>query len=326
LTEELVRQGHDVTLFASADSKTGGTLVECCSQGLRLDAECREFVSPHVLMIEQVFQRAGEFDVIHCHTEPFHYPIARRQRAPVVTTLHGRLDLSCTRELLEEFREIRFVSISNAQRTPVPFANWEGTVHHGLPPDLLTYAEGRGGYLAFLGRISAEKGPDQAIEIARRAGVELKISAKVDRADVDYFESKIVPMLADPQVEFIGEIREHEKQEFLGNALALLFPIDWPEPFGLVMIESLACGTPVIAYPAGAVPEVLDHGVTAYLVHDIDQAVDAVHAVRALDRRTCRRVFEERFTVERMAMDYVAIYERVHESTDIEPRLDPWAA
>jgi glycosyltransferase involved in cell wall biosynthesis len=325
LTEELHRQGHEVTLFASADSTTRAELVGCCSQGLRLDPDCRDFVSPHVLMMEHVFQRADEFDVIHFHTDPFHFSLARRHRVPTLTTLHGRLDLPCLPELYAEFADVRVVSISDAQRSPLPSLRWLRTVHHGLPPDLLSYGRGEGGYLAFLGRISREKGPDRAIEIARRAGMPIKISAKVDEPDLPYFKS-IEPLLSQPHVEFVGEIGENDKGELLGNASALLFPIDWPEPFGLVMIESLACGTPVIAFPCGSVSEILDHGLDAYLVKSVDEAVAAVQAIDQLDRRACRRAFEERFTSERMARDYLQLYQSMTASTETEPRLDPWAA
>jgi glycosyltransferase involved in cell wall biosynthesis len=317
LTEELVRQGHEVTLFASGDSQTDAELVRCCSQGLRLDPSCRDIVSPHALMVEQVFQRADEFDVLHFHTEPFHYSLARRAQVPSVTTLHGRLDLTCLPPLFAEFRELNVVSISNSQRAPLEHASWAGTVYHGLPRQLLKYGKGKGGYLAFLGRISPEKGPDRAIEIAKRAGMPLKIGAKVDKSDLEYFES-IAPLLDQPGIEFVGEIGDDEKQEFLGDATALLFPIDWPEPFGLVMIESLACGTPVIAHPRGSVPEILDHEATAFLVDDIDAAVEAVRLVRSLDRKLCRRVFEERFSVERMARDYVEVYRRTIASHEQE--------
>jgi glycosyltransferase involved in cell wall biosynthesis len=317
LTEELVRQGHKVTLYASADSVTAAELVAVRPRALRLDPTNCSPVVPHILQLEHLMRRAGEFDVIHLHGELLHFPSLRRGATPAVTTLHGRLDSDDLIPLFQEYAEARFVSISNAQRAPVPWLNWLATIHHGLPYDLYRPALERGRYLAFLGRISPEKRADRAIDIARRAGLPLKIAAKVDAADRRYFEDRIEPMLRDPGVEYIGEIGEKEKQEFLGNALALLFPIDWPEPFGLVMIEAMACGTPVIAYPNGSVPEVIDDGASGFVVSSIDEAVAAVERAAALDRRRCRRVFEERFTAERMAHDYLAVYDLV--AADLAP-------
>jgi glycosyltransferase involved in cell wall biosynthesis len=311
LTEELVRLGHDVTLFASGDSVTSARLVRCCEQSLRLDTVTRDHLAHQVLMLEQVAQRAAHFDVVHYHIDYFHYPLSRRQSVPQLTTLHGRLDLPELAPLYLEYREMPVVSISDAQRQPLPHANWLTTIHHGLPEDVLPYHPGPGGYLAFVGRISPEKRVDRAIEIARRAGVELRIAAKVDPADRAYFEAVIEPLLDGPCVEFVGEIGEAEKGAFLGNALALVFPIDWPEPFGLVMIEALACGTPVIAFPGGSVAEVLEPGVTGLIVGDVAEAVTAVERVAAFDRAACRRAFETRFSAARMARDYVALYERV---------------
>jgi glycosyltransferase involved in cell wall biosynthesis len=311
LTEELVRLGHDVTLFASGDSVTSAQLIRCCERSLRLDEGCRDQLAYQVLMLEEVAKRAAHFDVIHYHIDYFHYPLSRRQSAPQLTTLHGRLDLPELAPLYLEFREMPVVSISDAQRGPLPHANWVSTVHHGLPLDLLRFHPGPGRYLAFVGRVSPEKRLDRAIEIARRAGVELRVAAKVDEADRAYFESEIEPLLDGPHVEFIGEIGETEKSAFLGEALALLFPIDWPEPFGLVMIEAMACGTPVIAFPGGSVTEVVEPGVTGLIVDDIDGAVAAVEQAAAMDRAACRSAFETRFSAGRMARDYVALYERV---------------
>jgi glycosyltransferase involved in cell wall biosynthesis len=311
LTEELVRLGHEVTLFASGDSTTSARLIPACERALRLDDRCRDHLAHQVLMLEEVAKRAASFDVIHYHIDYFHYPLSRRQTVPQVTTLHGRLDLPELAPLYLEFREMPVVSISDAQRAPLPHAGWVETVHHGLPGDLLRFSSGPGRYLAFLGRASREKRLDRAIEIARLAGVELWVAAKVDPADRAYFEAEIEPLLAAPHVRFVGEIGEHEKSEFLGGALALLFPIDWPEPFGLVMIEAMACGTPVIAYPHGSVPEVVEPGVTGLLVEGVEAAAAAVEQVRSLDRAACRRAFETRFSAERMARDYVALYERL---------------
>ena len=311
LTEELVRQGHEVTLFASGDSLTQARLVAPCAKSLRLDKNSVDPLASHVLMLEMVFREARSFDLIHFHIDYLHFPLARRYRRPNVTTLHGRLDLPELPALYREFPEMPVISISDAQRGPLPWANWQGTVHHGLPLDLHSFREQPGEYLAFLGRISPEKRVDRAIAIARRTGLKLKIAAKIDRADRSYYEKEIKKLFDDPVVEYIGEIGGRAKDEFLGNARALLFPIDWPEPFGLVMIESLACGTPVIAWRCGSVPEVIDDGVTGFIVDSVDDAVRAVQRVPSLSRQRCREVFEHRFSVERMARDYLAIYERL---------------
>ena len=312
LVEELVAQGHDVTLFASGDSRTSATLVPVVPTALRL-ARCRDPVAPHVLMIERVVRQSAAFDVVHFHMGQMHFPVGRRCLRSHVTTLHGRLDLPELAPLFAEFWDIPCVSISDAQRTPLPVANWVRTVPHGMPPDLLPFnpAPRSDPYLAFLGRISPEKRVDRAIAIARRCGQRLKIAAKVDAADVAYFNNEIRPLLDDPLVEYIGEIGEHDKADFLGHARALLFPIDWPEPFGLVMIESLSCGTPVIAFRRGSVAEVIDDGVSGFVVESIEEAVDAVRRLDRLDRRTCRSVFERRFTAARMAAQYVEVYERL---------------
>jgi glycosyltransferase involved in cell wall biosynthesis len=308
LTEELVRQGHDVTLFASGDSVTSARLVAPCRSALRLETTCRDHLAYHVLLLEKVYAEAAFFDILHFHVDYLHFPFSRRQVTPFVTTLHGRLDLPDLVPLYGEFRDVPVISISQSQRGPLPWLNWRATVHHGLPEHLYALNEAPGEYLAFLGRISPEKRADRAIEIAVRAGRPLKIAAKVDPVDRAYFESTIRPLLGQPGVEYIGEIGEGEKSAFLGNAFALLFPIDWQEPFGLVMIEAMACGTPVIAYPRGSVPEIISEGETGFLVSSIDEAVAAVERVSSLSRRRCRQVFEERFSVSRMTRDYLAVY------------------
>ena len=311
LTEELVSQGHDVTLFASADSRTTADLVPGCMSGLRADPLVRDALPYHLLMLEEVGRRAAQFDILHFHIDLMHFPLMRRLRAPALTTLHGRLDLPDLLPFYQGFAEFPLVSISASQRRPLPPVNWAGTVHHGLPPDVLPFqAAPRGDYLAFLGRISPEKRPDWAIEIAARAGLRLLIAAKIDRRDRDYWRQAIKPMIdAHRNVEYIGEIGEREKANFLGNALALLFPIDWPEPFGLVMIEAMACGTPVIAFRRGSVPEIIDDRISGFIVDDVDEAVAALSWLDRLDRRKVRACFDHRFTAERMARDYAAIYE-----------------
>jgi glycosyltransferase involved in cell wall biosynthesis len=310
LTEELVRRGHVVTLFASGDSKTNATLVPACREALRL-SRCVDSFTPHVLLVEQVAGRAAEFDVIHFHIAQLHLPVMRRVKTPHLTTLHGRLDLPELVPFYREFDDAPVVSISDAQRMPLPFANWVATVPHGLPIDALPFSPDRGDYLAFLGRISPEKRVDRAIEIAVGTGSALKIAAKVDPADCSYFETSIQRLLSQPRVDFIGEIGDSDKAAFLGGAKALLFPIDWPEPFGLVVIEALACGTPVIAFKRGSVPELIEHGVTGFIVDSVDEAIDAVRRVDALDRRACRESFERRFSAVRMAADYVQLYEQI---------------
>ena len=311
LTEKLVALGHEVTLFASGDSVTQAQLVPCSPKALRLDPECIDPVAHHILMLEKVMGQAEEFDLIHFHVDYLHFPLSRRAQLPCVTTLHGRLDLPDLPPLYKEFNEMPVISISNAQRKPLPWANWLGTVHHGLPPCSLRFNSVGGEYLAFLGRISPEKRLDRAIEIAIRLGMKLKVAAKIDRADQSYFERMIKPLLNNPLIEFVGEVGSSEKGEFLGNATALLFPINWPEPFGLVMIESLACGTPVIAYPHGSVPEIILDGSCGFLVNSIDQAVEAVTRINEIDRADCRRHFERNFTDERMACKYLELYEQV---------------
>lgn len=311
LTEELVRLGHDVTLFATADSVTRARLHAMAPQGLRLDPACRDPLAHHVAMVDAVIAAAPAFDVIHFHLDYVHFPAVRLAAVPSVTTLHGRLDLPDLVPLFRRFSDMPLVSISDAQRRPLPDANWVATVHHGLPRDLLEPARGERGYLAFLGRISPEKRVDRAIRIARRAGIVLRIAAKIEKIDLAYYETIVKPLLGGPGVEFIGEIGEREKPQFLANARALLFPIDWPEPFGLVMIEAMACGTPVIAFPRGSVPEVIDPGVTGWIVASEDDAVRALRGLGDFDRAACRARFEERFSAERMARDYLRVYRRV---------------
>ena len=314
LTEELVRQRHEVTLFASGDSVTKAHLVAACRRSLRLDKHCIDQLSHQVLMLEHVFQRAAEFDIVHFHVDYLHFPLSRREQLTHVTTLHGRLDIPDLVPLYHEFRDMPVVSISNCQREPLPWANWQATVYHGLPADMYQFHDKPGIYLAFLGRISPEKRVDRAIEIARQVQIPLKIAAKVDPVDKDYFEGVVEPLLRDPLVEFVGEIGKVEKEDFLGNAYALLFPIDWPEPFGLVMIEAMACGTPVIAYRSGAVPEVMEEGHTGFIVQGLEDAVEAVRRVPELSRKRCREIFDQRFTAARMAQDYVQLYERLIKS------------
>ena len=312
LTERLVAEGHEVTLFASGDSVTDALLIPCCKRALRLDPDCIDPFAHHVLMIEKVLSQAENFDVIHFHTDYLHFPYARREQLPCVTTLHGRLDIPDLTPLYREFRELPLVSISDAQRAPLSWANWVGTVHHGMPiKTLRPNYKPEGDYLAFLGRVSPEKGLDRAIEIAIRSEMPLRIAAKVDRADRDFFEAKIKPSLDHPLIQFIGEIGNSEKSEFLGNAAALLFPINWPEPFGIAMIEAMACGTPVIACPSGSVPEIVYPGISGFLVRDVDEGVEAVKCIARIDRKKCRRHFELHFSDERMARDYLKIYQQL---------------
>jgi glycosyltransferase involved in cell wall biosynthesis len=311
LTEELVRLGHDVTLFASADSMTTARLVPCCPESLRLATDCVDQLAHHVVMLAKVLQEKDEFDLIHFHTDYLHFPVSSRERYLHVTTLHGRLDSPDLVPLYEMYSDMPVISISDAQRDPLPYLNWQGTVHHGFPPESYTPYRKSGKYLAFLGRTSPEKGLDRAIEIAQRAGMPLKIAAKIDKADQEYFDSCIRPLLDSTEIEFLGEIGYPEKNQFLGEAAALLFPICWPEPFGIVMIEAMACGTPVIAYPFGSVPEVVKDDVSGYIVPDLQSAVAAVGNVDKLDRKKVRKHFEQHFTASRMAQDYLRIYERI---------------
>jgi glycosyltransferase involved in cell wall biosynthesis len=308
LTEELVRRGHEVTLYASGDSQTSAHLVPCSPSGLRLDPSVRDPLAYHFAMLEQVARDAWQYDIIHYHTDYLHFPQTRWHATPHVTTLHGRLDLPELAGLYREFRDVPLVSISASQRKPMPWANWQATIYHGLPKDCASLQPEPGEYLAFLGRLSPEKRPDRAIEIARAAGLPLKIMGKVDAADRAYFRSTIRPLLKYSDVEFVGEGGDADKFPVLAGALALLFPIDWPEPFGLVQIESMAVGTPVIAFPNGSVPEVIDHEVTGFIVQSVEEAARVIHRVVNLDRNLIRRTFEERFSVERMADEYEAVY------------------
>jgi len=314
LTEELVCAGHDVTLFASGDSVTSARLIASCERSLRKNERCKDPVAREVLLVDHVIEYVDEFDLIHFHTGYLHFPVCRYLSVPHVTTLHGRLDMPDLVPVFERFRDEPLISISNAQRLPLPWANWEATIYHGLPADQLQFRPQPGDYLAFLGRISPEKRADRAIEIAKRAGMPLKVAAKVDRVDRRYFKRVIEPLLQESHVEWVGEITDRDKNEFLGNAYALLFPIDWPEPFGLVMIEALACGTPVIAYDSGSVPEVMENGVTGFIVKDLDAAVKAVSQIRDVSRAGCREIFDRRFTASRMASDYVNAYEQLIQS------------
>ncbi len=313
LTEELVRLGHEVTLFASGDSVTRAEMKSQTPRALRLNRACIDPLAHHVRMLERVFRNAEDFDVLHFHLDYLHFPLARAMGRPTLTTQHGRLDLPDLVPLYKEFSDMMLVSISNYQRRPLPFANWVATVYHGLPRHLYRFHPEPGEYLAFLGRISPEKRVDRAIEIAVRCDMPLKIAAKVDKADEAYYQEYIKPLLKHPLVTYLGEIGEKDKNEFLGKARALLFPIDWPEPFGLVMVEALACGTPVIAFRNGSVPEVLEDGKTGFIVNRVDEAVAAVRKLDLLSRSHCRRVFETRFTAERMARDYLKIYYKMRE-------------
>ncbi len=313
LVDELVRLGHQVTLFASGDSRTRAHLVPCCERALRTDPRVRDYVPHHLLLVKEVFDRMDSFDIIHFHIDYFHYPLFAGLASRTVTTLHGRQDLWDLRAFYSAYPQMPLVSISDHQRKPLEGLplRWMGTVHHGLPTDLYRPSERSRGYALFLGRIAPEKRPDRAIRIACKAGIPLRIAAKVDRVDQPYFRDVIQPMLRQPGVEFLGEVGDREKEQLLHGADVLLFPIDWPEPFGLVMIEAMACGTPVVAWNCGSVPEVIEPGVTGYIVTSEEAAARAVHRARALDRRIIRERFETRFSAERMAQDYLAIYTRL---------------
>lgn len=308
LTEELVALGHDVTLFASGDSQTSAKLEPMWPKALRLDGQVRDAVAPHLWMIERVRQRAEEFDLIHCHLDYYPFSLFSRQSVPFVTTLHGRLDLPELQPVFTTFSSVPVISISNAQRRPLPQAGWIGTVYHGLPERSLTPLPITPRYLAFLGRIAPEKALDKAIHIAERSGLQLKIAAKVDPVDREYYETKIRALIRPPYAEYVGEIGDSDKSAFLSGALALVMPIEWPEPFGLVMIEAMACGTPVIAFNAGSVPEIVEDGVTGFIVKSEDEAVAAIERLPSLSREKVRRRFEERFTASRMAKDYLKHY------------------
>jgi glycosyltransferase involved in cell wall biosynthesis len=308
LTEELITLGHEVTLFASGDSVTSARLDASWPRSLRLDGSVRDPNALHIMMLERVYQRAADFDFLHFHLDYYPFSLFSRQPTPFVTTLHGRLDLPEHQPVFDTFSTIPVVSISNAQRRPLPQANWVRTVHHGLPLDLLQPKPVKPSYFAFLGRIAPEKGVDRAIRIAQHCGVPLKVAAKVDNVDREYFEEQILPMIKSAKVDYIGEINDSQKSEFLSGATALLVPIDWPEPFGLVMIEAMACGTPVIAFNRGSAPEVIEDGLTGFIVEDVNGAIGAVDRLSHLSRERIRRRFEQRFTARRMAQDYLSVY------------------
>ena len=316
LTEALVAQGHDVTLFASGDSTTSARLVPCTPTGLRLTG-VNDHVASLIAMLDRVLAVADRFDILHFHVDFLHFPVFRQLAGRCLTTLHGRQDLPDFWPAFRAFPEMKLVSISDDQRRPVPGANFVGTIHHGLPASLIPPGKGQGGYLAFVGRISPEKGPDRAIEIARRTGIPLRIAAKVDHADRTYYEDHIRPLLADPLIDFVGEIGDREKAHFLGDASVVLFPVDWPEPFGLVMIEAMAAGTPVIAWRRGSTSEVIEPGRSGFLVESIEEAVAAVDQARSLSRAAVRAAFERRFTADRMARDYVRLYERLIDADEV---------
>ena len=319
LTEELVALGHDVTLFASGDSRTKARLEPIWPRALRLDGKVRDPMALHMAMLEHVYQRADQFDILHFHLDYFPFSLFSRSATPFITTLHGRLDLPEHQVVFDVFNRAPVISISDAQRGPVPNAHWIDTIYHGLPADLLRPRPVKPGYLAVLGRIAPEKAVDRAIHIARRAGMPLKIAAKVDPVDRQYYEHEIRPLLELPGIEYIGEISDAQKPDFLSGAVGLLMPIDWPEPFGLVMIEAMACGTPTLAYPGGSVPEIVEDGLTGFIVNNEAEAVDAVRRLPTLSRPRIRARFEERFTARRMAMDYLSVYRRMAESH--APRL-----
>lgn len=323
ITEELVRRGHAVTLFAAGDSDTRANLEPGCPQALRLQGKPELGASLQLAMLTQVFEAARDsFDIVHSHIDYWSFPFARLTRVPTVSTMHGRLDIPDLHPVYHRFPEAALVSISDAQRAPLAGMNWVATVHHGMPRDLLRFNQQSGKYLAFIGRISPEKGIDVAIEVALRSGVPLKIAAKVDAVDREYFAAVIKPRIKAPMIEYIGEIDDVQKSEFLGGALALLFAIDWPEPFGLAMIEALACGTPVIARPCGSVPEIIRPGVTGFVASEIDQLVAAVGKIDSLSRERCRREFEERFTSEVMIAKYERVYHRLIGPDALETEFD----
>ena len=316
ITEELVALGHEVTLYAAGDSKTKAKLVSVCPESLRLAKGCIDTLSHHQVMLEMISRDFPRYDIIHFHIDYLHFLTSRLLGLRTLTTLHGRLDIPDLKPLYAAFPDMPVVSISDSQRRPLPEANWAGTVKHGLPEQLLPFTPEPKDYFAFVGRISPEKRVDRAIEIATALGVKLRVAAKVDNADRQYFEREIEPLFKNPLVEYIGEIGESDKAEFVGKARALLFPIDWPEPFGLVMIEAMACGTPVVAFNHGSVPEVMKDGVTGFIVHDMPGAIAAARRVGELDREKVRGHFEQCFTAARMARDYVKLYERTIAEAD----------
>lgn len=323
ITEELVERGHEVTLFASGDSKTKARLVPSCPVSLRLSNNSKNELSNHVVQLQLVQERLEEFDIIHYHTDYFHYPLSKINNSVHLTTLHGRLDIPDLQRLYNTFQDIPLVSISDSQRKPLPQANWINTVYHGLPKDLYTFHEKKGEYFAFLGRICPEKGIEKSIELSKKTGIPLKIAAKIDDSDNEYYERIIKPLLDHPLIEYIGEIGEKEKNEFLGNALCTLFLIDWPEPFGLVMTESMACGTPVLACRSGSVPEIIDDGITGYMISSMDQVDKAVYEILNISRRGCRDRFEERFSVQRMTSDYLKVFDQLVAQNNKAPDVQP---
>jgi glycosyltransferase involved in cell wall biosynthesis len=311
LTEELVRQGHEVTLFATGDSITKARLVApwCCA--LRLQKDCRDQIAHHFTMLEMVQKEIENFDIVHYHIDYLHYPLSKRSKIPHVTTLHGRLNIPDLKPLYKEYNDIPVISISNSQREPLPDINWQKTIYHGLPENLYTLKENKGQYLAFIGRFSPEKGIDRAIELAIKTGIPLKIAAKIEHLDIEYFENTIKPLLEHPLIEYVGEIGEEDKNEFLGNAMALLFLINWPEPFGLAMIEAMACGTPVIAWNNGSVPEIIDHGQSGYIVSSMSEAEEAIKNLSMLSKKNVRQTFENKFSAKRMTENYLDAYEEI---------------
>lgn len=312
LTEELVRFGHDVTLFASGDSITKAKLFPVCEKSLRLNLQSSDSYIHHLIQIQDLMEQSKDFDIIHFHIDCLHFPTTAFLKTPNLTTLHGRLDILSLDLLYQKFSKVPVVSISASQKSQMPSANWIDTIYHGIPEDLYSLNSTPEQYLAFLGRISPEKGLDRAIEIAKRVGIKLKIAAKVDKADQNYFDSEIKHLLDHPLVEYIGEINDHEKNDFLGNALCLIFPINWPEPFGMVMIEAMACGTPVLAFKCGSVPEVIDEGLTGSIVSSIDEAVKILPSMFEWDRAVCRNIFTKRFTAARMASNYLTLYNTIN--------------
>jgi glycosyltransferase involved in cell wall biosynthesis len=323
LTEELIALGHDVTLYASGDSHTAAKLEAMWPRALRLDGSVRDPNALHMMMLERVYQAASDYDFLHFHLDYYPFSLFSRQATPFVTTLHGRLDLPEHQPMFDTFSSVPVVSISNSQRRPLPQANWVRTVQHGLPENLLTPKPVKPSYFAFLGRIAPEKGIDRAIRIAQHCGAPLKVAAKVDRADADYYAEQIAPMIKSNNVEFIGEISDRDKSEFLSGAEVLLVPIDWPEPFGLVMIEAMACGTPVIAFNRGSVPEIIEDGLTGFVVEDINGAIGAVDRLSQLSRAKIRKRFEERFTARRMAQNYLNVYRSMMDAVSPHLRLVP---
>lgn len=319
LTEELIDQGHEVFLFSTGDSQTRAHQIPVCEKALRQHLGEKDPLAWHMLQIQMVFDLAPEFDIIHFHNDYLHYALSSISSYTHVTTLHGRLDQPDLQPIYRRFRSVPLVSISQDQRMPLPMANWVDTIYHGLPENQYPQGDGSGRYLAFLGRISPEKRPDRAMDIAIQSGLPLKMAAKVDLKDHDYFEQVIKPRLNHPLIEFLGEISEEEKKIFLSQALALVFPIDWPEPFGMVMIESMACGTPVIAFHCGSIPEIITPGLTGYIVHSVPEAVEALRHMETFDRHRCRQAFLNRFTARRMAEKYVDAYKRLLQK---EPKMD----